>query len=105
LEPGRLEAPLDRVQREAGVVLAARQPFFLDRAHRDAVDDECGGGIVVMGGDAEDLHVSTGCSPTRCGARMRWGRSRPVRAVRCAWPATLTAAARRNTGSSGTRSP
>src|SRR5262249_7283870 len=97
--------PLDRVQREACVVLSARQPFFLDRAHRDAVDDEGCGGIVVVGGDAEDVHVSTGCSPTRRGARMRWGRSPPGTAVRCVWPATRTAAARRNTGPSGTRSP
>ena len=61
VEVARLEAGLSRhhsiaASGNAGVVLAARQPLFLHRADRHAVDDERGGGVVIVRGDAEDLH-------------------------------------------------
>ena len=49
----------------AGVVLVPRQPLLLHGADRHAVDDERGRRIVIVGGDAEDLHLSTGSSATR----------------------------------------
>ncbi len=51
-------------ERKRRVVLAPRQALFLHGADRHAVDDERGGRVVVVGGDAEDLHVSTGSSAT-----------------------------------------
>src|SRR5207247_7030074 len=96
IEPRVIQAPLDRADRKPGVVLPPRQPLFLNRADRHAVDDERGGGIVIAGGDAENVHgISTGWTANRC--RARSAPTRAARAVRHAWPATRRAAARRST--------
>ncbi len=55
-DPGGSEAPLDRTQREARVVLAAREPFLLNGGDGHAIDDEGGRGVVIVGRDAEDRH-------------------------------------------------
>ena len=60
IETGVIQAPFDGPERKAGVVLVPRQALFLHGADRHAVDDERGGRIVVVGGNAEDLHLSTG---------------------------------------------
>ena len=48
---------------KARIVLLPREPFFLDGADRYAVDHERRSRIVVMRGDAEDLHLGTGSRP------------------------------------------
>src|SRR6185436_2294514 len=97
---GVVEAPLDRGEREGRVVLAAREPLLLHGADGNAVDDERRGGVVVVRGDAEDLHVSTGASSIPGCAPARSRSSRPARATRRAWPARRTREGRRSTGSS-----
>ena len=74
-----IEAPLDGAQRKARVVLAPRQPLLLHRRDRHAVDDERGGRVVVVRGDAENLHVRywlVGESSRRAGNRLPAGGSR-----------------------------
>ena len=73
-----------RATGKAGVVLAARQPLFLHGADRHAVDDERGRRVVVMRGDAEDLHVSTGSSANRARC-LRWA-CHPSRLAPCGAP-------------------
>ena len=51
-----IQAPLDGAEREPRVVLAARQALFLHGADGHAIDHERGRGVVVMRGDAENLH-------------------------------------------------
>src|SRR5207248_7920621 len=85
LQAPLLEAPLDRGEREDGVVLAAREPLFLDGADRDAADHQCCRRIVVVRRDAEDAHqywlfIGTGW---RAGARPE-GSDRAARFARIA---------------------
>jgi hypothetical protein len=56
LEPAPLEAPLDRRQWKAGVVLVAREPLLLDGTDRNSVDQQGRCGVVVVGRDSENLH-------------------------------------------------
>ena len=49
-----LEAIFDRVPRETRVVLLARKPFFLCRRDDVPVAQQCGGAVVIVGGDTED---------------------------------------------------
>src|SRR4029079_9672754 len=100
-EPGLIEAPLDGSEWKAGVVLAARQTLFLYGTDGHAVDDECGGRVVVVRGDAENLHVSTGWWASR--RRARSAAIPAARAVRHAWRPTRTAGARRNRQPSASR--
>src|SRR5207302_10671923 len=56
LEAGALQAPLDRREREGGVVLAPREPLLLDGADRNSVDHQRGRRVVVVRRDAQDAH-------------------------------------------------
>ena len=56
LELRLIETPFDRVQGKRGVVLLARKALFLDDRDGHAVDHERGGGVVIVRGEAEDLH-------------------------------------------------
>ena len=47
-DPAVLEAPVDRQEREGGVVLAARETFLLHGADGHAIDHECCRRIVVV---------------------------------------------------------
>src|SRR5215813_3268039 len=58
LQPGALQAPIDGVERKRGVALAPRESFLLHREARDAIHDQRGRGVVVVGGDSENLHQS-----------------------------------------------
>ena len=58
---GRLEARADRVHRERGVVLLAREALLLRGGHDRSVAHQRGRGVVVIGGDAEDLHPRRAC--------------------------------------------
>ena len=91
-----LEAPLDRAEWKTGIILPTREALFLYGAYRHPIDDECGCRIVIVGRDAEDLHVSTGSSAIRAG-RAGSASIRSAPAARRAWPATRTAGAPRNT--------
>ncbi len=82
-----VQTPFDRTCRKPGVVLVPRQPLFLDGAHRDAVDDKRGGRIVIVGGNAEDLHSRTDSWAIRCG-RARSAPSPATRASRRGAPST-----------------
>ena len=52
----RLQAIGDRVVRETGIVLLAREAFFLRRGHDAAVLDQRRGAVVIEGGNAENAH-------------------------------------------------
>src|SRR6266851_230365 len=56
LEAALFEAPLDRRHRKVRVALAPGEPLLLDRTDRHPVDQKGSRGIVIVGGDAEDLH-------------------------------------------------
>ena len=56
VDPGHVEAPLDRLRREASVVLDAREPLLFEGGHNRAVAEEDGGDVAVVGVDAEDVH-------------------------------------------------
>ena len=71
VEPGVIEAPFDRPDREGGVILSARQALLLYGADGHAIDEERGRRIVVMRRDPENLHLNTGSSATRCVVRAR----------------------------------
>src|SRR5262249_28263225 len=58
LQPGALKAPIDGVEGKRGVALAPRKPFLLHREARDAVHDERGGGVMVVGRNSENFHRS-----------------------------------------------
>ena len=60
-----IQTPFDGAERKRRVVLVPRQALFLNGADRHAVDDERGGRVVVVRGDAEDLHLNTGSSANR----------------------------------------
>ena len=98
VESSLLQAPFDGAERKTGVVLPPRQALFLHRAHRQAVDDQCGRGVVIVSGDPENVHepaFSTGLWATR--PRVpRSEPNRPARAVPRAAPATQMAAGGRN---------
>ena len=101
IEVGRLQArviqtPFDGAERECRVVLAARQTLFLYGTGGHAVDHQRGGRVVVMRGDAEDLHVNTGWPTARC-PLVRLASSRAFRGVQRVWPAKQTARVPRNT--------
>ena len=97
IEPGVIQAPFDGRQRKAGVVLAPRQALFLHGADRHAVDDERGGRVVVVRGDAEDLHLQYWL----VGESLALSRDRSpadrLAASRRVWPTRQTARAPRNT--------
>src|SRR6185437_3968526 len=57
-DTGVIQAPLDRCQRERGVILAARKALLLNRCDRYAIDDERRRRIVIVRGDSENLHLS-----------------------------------------------
>src|SRR5438105_429404 len=103
LDAGVIETPFDRRQRKRGVALAPRKAFLLDGAVRHAVDDQCRGGVVVVRGDAENLHLSTAAAESRC-VPARWPSNLPSRAATRAWRAMRTAEGPRNSGSSAGRS-
>ena len=80
-EAGVREAGEGGGDREAGVVLDPREALLLDRGDQLAVDDERGGGVVVVGGDAEDAghrghSREAGSRPRRIGRAMRTSRAR-----------------------------
>src|SRR5260370_19452983 len=56
LEAALFEAPVDRRHRKIGVALAPGEPLLLDRTDRHPVDQKGGRGVVIVGGNAEDLH-------------------------------------------------
>ncbi len=56
LEPAAFEAPLDRRQWKAGVVLSPREPLLLDGTDGHSVDQQGGCGVVIVGRDSENLH-------------------------------------------------
>ena len=92
-QAGVIEAPLDRLERKAGVVLVARQPLLLHRRGGHAVHHQRRRRVVIVRRDAEDLHVSTGS----WAARRRGRRSAPsprARASRRGAPATRTGGSR-----------
>src|SRR5262249_31937306 len=95
LDPAVLQAPLDRAKRKARVVLAPRQPLFLYRRDRHAVDDKRRGGVVVVRRDAKDLHVSTGLSASPRGP-PKPAASRQAPGARRAWRPTQTAQGRQS---------
>src|SRR5437764_8701611 len=97
-----LEAPLDRADWKPGVVLPTREALFLYGARRHAVDDERGGRIVIVGGDAEDVHISIDCSMRSAAGRAESGSIQSAPGGPTVSPATQTAAAARNTWPSGT---
>ena len=92
LEACVIQAPFDGCQRKARVVLAARQPLFLNGADGHAVDHERGRRVVVVGRDPEDLHLSTG-SLENGGRCDRLASSRAAHAARRVWPTMRTAGA------------
>src|SRR5262245_36880698 len=99
LETAPLETPLDGLQRKRRVVLSSRETLLLYGAHRHAVDDQCCGRIVIVRGDAEDVHVvriSTAWTARPAFLVRRWS-NRPALADPRAWPATQTAASARST--------
>src|SRR5262249_52379978 len=67
LELRVLEAPLDGLKRKAGVILLPGKTLFLNRADRHAGGDEARGGVVMVGGEAEDFHQYSlaGAAPRR----------------------------------------
>ncbi len=54
IKPGLLQAGGDGPCRERSVVLDAGESFFLGSSHDFAIDDQRGGGIVVIGRNAEN---------------------------------------------------
>src|SRR6266851_5040754 len=56
IEAALLEAPLDRRHRKVRVAFAPGEPLLLDRTDRHPVDQKGSRGIVIVGGNAEDLH-------------------------------------------------
>ena len=91
------EAPLDGFGRKAGIVLPTRKPLFLHGAHRQAVDHQRSGRVVIVGGDAKDLHVSTGSSVELAGVHGEWGSSQSVPGAATVSRATQTVARGRRT--------
>src|SRR5262249_9742134 len=81
LDAAVLEAPLDCRDRKRGVVLAAREPFLLDGADRNAVHGERRRRVVVVRRDAEDAHQYC---PPKDAARERANPSGSRRADRFA---------------------
>jgi hypothetical protein len=59
-DPPRLQAVAHRAGRETGVVLEPRETLLLRRRDDAAVLDQAGGRVVVVAGDAEELHVAAG---------------------------------------------
>ena len=51
-----LEAVVDRVLREAIVVLLPRETLFLRGSDDFAIAHQCGGAVVIIRGDPEDIH-------------------------------------------------
>src|SRR5437660_625526 len=95
-----LEAPLDRAEWKTGIILPTREALFLYGAYRHPIDDECGCRIVIVGRDAEDLHVSTDCAPTSAAAPAGSGSSQSTQGEPSASRATRTAAVARSTSRS-----
>jgi hypothetical protein len=60
--PGLPQAVLDRVAREAGVVLFPREALFLDRGRDPAVFDESRSAVVIERRDTEDADGLCLCS-------------------------------------------
>ena len=79
------QAPFDRGHGKGRVVLAPREPLLLDRGHRHAVHDQGRGGVVIMRGDSENFHVSTGFPVCACLPAAR-APSPAVRGAGRAWP-------------------
>ncbi len=87
-----IEAPFDRGQREACVILVPRQPLFLHRRDGYAIDHQRGGAVVIMAGDAEDPHRGFSAPATsqpsfsfrrvRCASQAKGGSSRKYWSVR-----------------------
>src|SRR5207237_8578223 len=50
------QAEVDGLARERGVVLLSREALFLGGGDELAVDEQRGGGVVVVAADAEDVH-------------------------------------------------
>ena len=63
-----------------------RQALLLDSADRHAVDNERGGGIVVVRRNAENLHLNIACRASHS-VRARRSSIQNVPAARHAWPA------------------
>jgi hypothetical protein len=55
-QPGVLQAPADRADREARVVLDPGEPLLLDGRHEPPVHDQGGRGVAVVHVDPEDVH-------------------------------------------------
>lgn len=53
-----LDTVVDGPQREFGRVLYPVEPLLLDGGDEGAVLDQTGGGIVVMAGDPQDIHMN-----------------------------------------------
>jgi hypothetical protein len=58
-DTGLAQAVPDRVTREGGIVLLAREPLLLGRGHDPAVLDQGGGAVVVKGGDPQNEHAAS----------------------------------------------
>ena len=56
-ETGLREAGVDRVPGVAGVVLDPCEPLLLGGSHHASIHQQCGGTIVVEGGDSQDVHA------------------------------------------------
>src|SRR5262249_12987211 len=63
------QTPLDRGHRKIGITFAPAQPLLLHRADWHTVDEQRGRRVVVMRGDAEDLHQYW---PRRLAGRFLW---------------------------------
>ena len=55
---GRRDQALFELRREGGIILVARQALFLDRTDRYTVADKRGRRIVIVRGDAQNLHLN-----------------------------------------------
>ena len=72
-DPGHVETAPDRLGRESRPVLDAAEPLLLDRRHELPVPQQHGGGVSVVGVDAEDDHPRG----PRCGLRTALGSPGP----------------------------
>ena len=55
-DPGLLQAEFDRAPRKIGIRLAAREALLLRGGDNLTIPQEAGGGVVVVGGDPQDMH-------------------------------------------------
>jgi hypothetical protein len=57
-----IQARLNGQQREFRIVFAPRQALFLHGGDGQAIDDQGGGGVMIVSRDSEYVHPSPPCS-------------------------------------------